>query len=189
MADVKTQPVEDLIRSCEPICRKVVSDVVSQCFLTHEDGEDLMQTARMAVVEAQRKYEARNGAEFSTFVWVVVRSRVKNAAKGIKRHRGLAEDEDGLIYEPVAVGAEDEPVKEATRGEIEALLALLPEDDQKPLRLLLEGKSYSEIARDLALAGKNPRGMALHRIRKVVDKLWERMLAQKYPEPVAQVGV
>lgn len=179
-----TEPMEDgrmdakelgaLITKSEAMCRSIVNAELEMRFLCREDGEDLMQAARLAVVEAAKKFEARGGAQFTTFAWVVIKSRVKSAARSIKRHVGLAEDEDGLIYEPAAEGAEEEPERVATRHELDKLLGLLNEDERKPLDLMLKGLSYSEIAKQLGLEGRNLRGMALHRIRKMVELIWAR---------------
>lgn len=169
--------LDEMLKACEPICRRIVWDEIDRRFLSREDGEDLMQAARLAVWEAARKWEARNQAQFTTFAWVVVRSRVKSAASRIRRHASLFEDEDGVVYEPGDDGKAAERLNvDAQRADLEEMLGLLSEEERRPLDLYAQGFVLSEIAARLGMVGKNPRGMALHQIKKSVDKIWERKL-------------
>lgn len=177
--------LEELIPACEGICRRIVRSEVERRFLTFEDGEDLMQTARLAVWEAARKHDPSRGAKITTFVWILVRDRVKSAASRVRRHCGMPEGADGWVMEP---GMEDEMPATVEKAELleklHALLGELVEGERKPIELLIEGIRLETIAQEMGLQGRNLRGMAFARIKKTVQKMKATWDGQSVEQPV-----
>jgi len=168
--------LEDLIESCEGMCRKVATDVVANCFLSPADVDDLTQTARMAVVEAAGKFEEREGAKFSTFAYVVIKSRVRTAASRIRRHYSLAVAGEDEVWdnEPAARECTEDDVQ---RREVFAAIERMPNPEYRELlrMFVMDRKRFTEIGVALGLQGKNLRAMINARMHKAVAQLKEMM--------------
>ncbi len=135
-------------------------------FILGGDSEDIVQEGMIGLVFAIRSFDPSRGASFSTYAEKCVSSRILNAVKlaGRKKHQPL---NSAISFDDPLPGSEDVTVADALASadssdpESEILLSevidLINGPDQGPfskteksvLKMLLEGKTRSEIAKKL----------------------------------------
>lgn len=162
-------PVDEAIKTCEGMCRKIVRTEIDRRCLSVSETDDLMQVARLAVWEATKKFEGRGGAKFTTFAWMVVKSRVRNSLRTVRRHTPLPVNEEGETMDVPAPPHRYEDLADA--AELRRKVALLNEQDRRIVELRLKGLTFEEMGKELGLVGKNLKAMAAQRMEKAVQAL------------------
>jgi len=157
-------------------------------FLMGADREDVIQESLIGLFKAIRDFKPEQQVSFRSFAELCMRSQVITAIKGATRHkhsplnlsmsifsRGHDDDEHTSILDRHdLVGHRDDPVHLVIGAEEEDNLASLLDELLSPLErnvieLLLEGKSYTDIA---TLLGRSVKSIdnAAQRIRHKLDR-------------------
>jgi RNA polymerase sporulation-specific sigma factor len=150
-----------IIERYEPICRVAITGF----FLPDADREDLLQEARVALLDAARCYRPDRGASFETFARFCIRRHLTDLIKGANRAKRLAltealrvvRNEEGELAPVIelqpASSATDPQHRLETREEFERLkrgLALLSEGERRSVLGVAMGLSEAEIQESFA---------------------------------------
>ncbi len=172
------EALEQLIRKCTPILRKVVAPYN----IAGADRDDLLQEATLALIKAVNNYDETKGQVFSTFVYGVARQRIIDTLRAsMAKHHSplngamsmeeLQQDATGKKQLELAEPKEnvlDDYIKEEEKQNIRKTIeGLLTERELQVLYEYLDGKSYMEIADALHISSKTVDN-TLTRIKKKI---------------------
>ena len=160
-----------------------------RCARSGVDLDDALQEARLAALLAAGEWRPEGGSSFRTFAFLNIRWRLARLVQKSRRHGlsgGLhtsvhvappssldAEDAEGLTAHNrlgVPANQEDQAVRDAT---LAAAVGALPGRVQRVVILVLEGRSYHEIAGTIGTGESN--------VRLLVSKAYE-LLGSKWLE-------
>jgi RNA polymerase sporulation-specific sigma factor len=171
------EAIEELITSYKPL----VSLVARQYFLLGGEQDDLIQEAMIGLFNAIQTYEEESGASFKTFATLLIKRKVQTAVRSANRQKNkmlnyfLTINNQGVIVSDTNLDFEDDENSSETGVYIESKI-LDPENaviskeavkyiklqienkltllEKNVLQLYIEGKTYSEIAKELGLSRK-----------------------------------
>lgn len=140
----KSQPdaFGELVRRYEaPFLRKAQSILYSR-----EEAEEAVQDAFTRIYLYADTYHAQEGAQFTSWAYVILTRLCLTRYQKLKRERGRVADIDPELYERLP-DAENFLEKLSAKHEVILALSKLPESFSRVLRLqFLEGKTQEEIA-------------------------------------------
>lgn len=140
----KSQPdaFGELVRRYEaPFLRKAQSILYSR-----EEAEEAVQDAFTRIYLYADRYQAQEGAQFTSWAYVILTRLCLTRYQKLKRERGRVADIDPELYERLP-DAENFLEKLSAKHEVVLALSKLPESFSRVLRLqFLEGKTQEEIA-------------------------------------------
>lgn len=159
----------ELIKQYSPL----ISSIVRKYFLAGFEVEDLMQVGYISLIKAIKNYDDKNGANFSTYLYMVVQGDIKNEITKSQNNKNatlnnalsldltLEDDDDEEGYSPWAYlfvsddSIEDEVIKEQKiKTILDTLKQNLDKEERGILSLYLQGYKYAEIARKLNVSNK-----------------------------------
>lgn len=146
------------------------------------DWSDLLQEARLEVLQLLRRSSWRGEARLKTYVWRVVAHTCLDALRRLDRRpvHELA-DPDGTLRSSEPSPLERVLEQDSTRRLL-AALELLPAECRELWRRILKGSSYGEISRELGVSEGALRVRA-HRCRK---RAVEALGGNAGPSPAAE---
>lgn len=156
---------------------------VSTYYVEGQDKDDLLQEATLGLLSAAESYEDGMGANFQTFAGVCIDRRLKTAYRSAARQKHIPLNNfislnDGIDSAHVedqltSVDSENPETLFITREDFELVKRRIEQTlsglEFKVLALYLSGRTYEEIAGELAVTSKAVDN-ALQRIRKKLRK-------------------
>lgn len=159
----------ELIKQYSPL----ISSIVRKYFLAGFEVEDLMQVGYISLIKAIKNYDDKNGANFSTYLYMVVQGDIKNEITKSQNNKNatlnnalsldltLEDDDDEEGYSPWAYlfvsddSIEDEVIKEQKiKTILDTLKQNLDKEERGILSLYLQGYKYAEIASKQGVSNK-----------------------------------
>lgn len=159
----------ELIKQYSPL----ISSIVRKYFLAGFEVEDLMQVGYISLIKAIKNYDDKNGANFSTYLYMVVQGDIKNEITKSQNNKNatlnnalsldltLEDDDDEEGYSPWAYlfvsddSIEDEVIKEQKiKTILDTLKQNLNKEERGILSLYLQGYKYAEIASKQGVSNK-----------------------------------
>ena len=153
--------------------KDMVRKTAGRFFIAGGDREDLIQEGMIGLFEAVRDFDSEREASFSSFARLCVERQILSAIRRASSRKNaplndsvpIPEGEEPVLGE-VSVSPEEILVsRETARGLEEELEALLSPFEKKVFRILLQGRGYVEIAKELEVSPKSVDN-ALQRIKK-----------------------
>ena len=161
--------------------REMAKKKAHKYYINGGDNDDVMQEGMIGIFKAIRDFNEETGTPFAVFAELCVERQIQTAITGANRekHRPLNESVS-LFGETkseadsinIPAGKEEEPEKVALFKEaIDALFeeaeSKLSYMEQEVFRKIMQGKTYTEIAKEL---GKTPKSVdnAMQRIKKKI---------------------
>lgn len=121
-----------------PFMRKAVSLIGNE-----QDAQDIVQDAFVKIYLNAPKFEVREGAAFSSWAYKILSNTCFSYHKKHRRHMTL------LSYDEVERAVADEEVEDTRLDNFLLTLSRIPEGCARLLRrLVVEGKSYTELAEE-----------------------------------------
>ncbi len=171
---------ERLIEEYEPLLRTIVSDY----YIPGVDFDDLLQEARLALVNAYESYDERHGVPFGSYCAVCVRRKMLDCLRNQKRNKHeVLNGADSLDeYDDFGISDDSHPEEELLASETVAYLRkiirrCLSTLEQEVLLAYLDGKSYAHAARELKKTEKAVDNALDRARRKLADEVEERKLS------------
>lgn len=159
---------EYLLKKYNPLVKKEVRFL----FLVGADTDDLTQEAMIGLFKAIREYDISANAEFGTFATHCIRNQIKSAITAYQRKKHIplntyvslyssrSEDEEMLLSDAIGDTNQVNPEQMILRQEkYEEMFSAINEKlsplEKKVVGLYLEGRSYSDIAKEIGRSEKS----------------------------------
>lgn len=156
-------------------------------FLIGADKEDIIQEGMIGLYKAIRDYDIDKSASFRSFAEICITRQIITAIKTATRQKHIPlnsyislnkpahdDDTERMLIDVIAENDKLNPEeimisRERFSSILEKMSEVLSKYEWRVLKLFLEGKSYSEIAKKLSKSEKSIDN-ALQRIKKKVEK-------------------
>ncbi len=146
----------------EAFLRKAVTIIGNE-----EDAKDVVQEVFVKIYLNAGKFERRAGAVFSSWAYKILLNSCFSHYKKGKRDRGSVSFDETILSESESGAV----VEESNIERFLLILSKIPENASRLLRLLvLEGKSYQELAKLEGVSDNNLR-VKIHRAKTTFKKI------------------
>ena len=152
---------ESILLEFEPLISKVINSQLSEHGDYSIDKDDMRQVANIALFEACQKYSADKGMSFSSYVYLVIHSRIityfKSCIKTYNYEYYSLDSEDRYLSNHIDVVCDSAYSYHKEKQFEETLndfVKSLPKLDQEIIKLKIEEIPYKEIGERLNISTK-----------------------------------